>query len=53
MIDRVWELRTTLTSDDAAYVALAETIGCVLVTSDRRMARAPGPRCSIEVVGPS
>lgn len=48
---RVWELRDDLTAYDAAYVALAEAVGAPLLTADRRLARAPGPRCPIEVVG--
>jgi predicted nucleic acid-binding protein len=47
---RVWELRFNLTAYDACYVALAERLGCPLVTSDARIARSAGPRCVIEVV---
>lgn len=43
--DRVWELRGTLTSYDASYIALAERIGAPLATLDERLARAPGPTC--------
>lgn len=46
---RVWQLGDNLSSYDAAYVALAENIGCPLVTGDARIARAPGPVCDIEV----
>lgn len=49
LLPRVWELRHNLTPYDAAYVALAEATGSVLLTSDRRLATAPGPRCAIEV----
>ncbi len=48
-LPRVWELRHNLTPYDAAYVALAEATGSVLLTSDRRLAAAPGLRCAIEV----
>ena len=48
--DRIWELRDNLTAYDAAYVALAEIIGCPLVTADARLSRAPGLRCSVTVV---
>ena len=48
-LERVWELRE-LSAYDAAYVALAEALGCSLVTADRRLSRAPGPRCPITVV---
>ena len=45
--DRVWALRGSLTSYDAWYVALAELIECPLLTLDRRIGRAAGPRCRI------
>jgi predicted nucleic acid-binding protein len=51
MLARIWELHENLTPYDAAYVALAETIDATLVTADRRLSRAPGPRCTIEYLG--
>lgn len=42
---RAWELRGAVTYYDASYVALAELLDAPLVTLDRRLARAPGPRC--------
>jgi len=50
LLIRAWELRHNLSSYDACYVALAEAIGCPLLTADQRLAAAPGPRCPIEVV---
>lgn len=50
LTSRVWLLRADLTAYDALYVALAEKLGCALVTTDARIARAAGPRCVIEVV---
>lgn len=47
---RCWELRDNLTPYDAAYVALAEILDAPLLTGDRRLARATGPRCPIEVI---
>ena len=47
--ERVWALRGNLTSYDAWYVALAEALGCPLVTLDRRLSRASGPNCEIIV----
>lgn len=44
--DRVWQLRATVTSYDAWYVALAEVFEVTLATVDRRLSRASGPRCS-------
>lgn len=50
LLPRCWELRHTLTTYDAAYVAAAELADVVLLTADRRIARAEGPRCEIEVL---
>ena len=44
---RAWELRRNLPIYDASYVALAELLGSELVTLDRRIARAPGLRCTV------
>jgi len=41
LLERVWELRETLTAYDALYVALAESLGAPLMTCDARLARAP------------
>ncbi|MBV9140381.1 MAG: type II toxin-antitoxin system VapC family toxin [Pseudonocardiales bacterium] len=46
-LDRVWELRDNLTVYDGWYVALAESLDTSLVTADRRLAQASGPRCSV------
>jgi predicted nucleic acid-binding protein len=50
LLRRSWQLRDNLTANDACYVALAETLGCGLLTVDVRLARAPGTRCLIEVI---
>ena len=52
LVMRCWELRENLTVYDASYVALAEALQATLLTGDRRIARAPGPTCPIEVVKP-
>lgn len=49
-IKRIAELAANVTPYDAAYVALAESLGCPLLTADRRLASAPGPRCDFEVI---
>ncbi len=51
LLDRCWELRGNLTAYDAAYVALAELLSVSLVTLDRRLSRATGPRCPVELLG--
>jgi predicted nucleic acid-binding protein len=48
LLARIWELHENVTPYDAAYVALAETIEATLLTADRRLSQAPGPRCQIE-----
>ena len=50
LLPRCWELRENLGVYDAAYVALAEALGVTLLTGDRRLAKAPGIVCPIEVV---
>lgn len=47
---RCWELRDNLTMYDAAYVALAELLDATLLTGDKRLSRATGPRCAMEVL---
>ena len=51
LLSRVWELRENVTAYDAVYVALAETLNAPLVTTDTRLARAPGIRAAVEVYG--
>jgi predicted nucleic acid-binding protein len=43
--ERVWELRHNLTSHDAWYVAVAETLGLPLATLDKRLAKTSGLTC--------
>jgi predicted nucleic acid-binding protein len=49
LMPRVWELRHDLSPYDAAYVALAETLGATLLTADARSTRAPSLRCTVEL----
>ena len=44
-VERVWELRDNLSVYDSWYAALAESLDTTLVTADRRLAHAAGPRC--------
>lgn len=48
---RAYELRENVTAYDASYIALAEILGCELLTGDTRLARAPGTRCAIRLLG--
>jgi predicted nucleic acid-binding protein len=48
-IPRVWELRATIRTWDAFYVAIAEALDGSLLTCDARLSRASGPDCRIEV----
>jgi len=50
LLPRMWELRDNLTPYAAAYVALAELTGAVLVTGDERITAAPGTRCDIQII---
>lgn len=50
LLGRVWELKGSLRTWDAFYVALAEALQATLITADTRLARASGPRCAIEVI---
>jgi predicted nucleic acid-binding protein len=47
---RIWEMRDNVTAYDAAYLALAETLKCPLVTRDKRLAKAPGHGAKVEVM---
>jgi predicted nucleic acid-binding protein len=55
MMARIWELRTNLSTYDAAYVALLESLIAeqladgVLVTTDRRLAGAPNLSVDVRV----
>jgi predicted nucleic acid-binding protein len=49
---RAWDLRPNFSAYDALYVALAEQLEVPLLTADARLARAPGLRCSVELIEP-
>ena len=50
LLARAWDLRATVRSWDALYVALAEALDATLITIDARLAAASGPSCRIDVV---
>ncbi|MFD3702595.1 type II toxin-antitoxin system VapC family toxin [Nocardia sp. NPDC058658] len=50
LVRRIWELHDNLTAYDAAYVAAAEAYGCELLTTDSRLANAPGVNCAVRVL---
>jgi predicted nucleic acid-binding protein len=47
LIPRIMQLLRNATTYDAAYVALAEELGCRLVTSDAKFSGIPGIRCQV------
>ena len=48
---RMWALRHNLSAYDATYVAVAEMSGAtMLLTTDARLASAPGVRCDIRLL---
>ena len=50
LLERMWQLRDNVTPYDAAYVALAENLGCGLVTCDAKLTGASGTRCGFDLV---
>jgi len=49
LLERAWQLRDTLSTYDAVYVALAELLPAPLVTCDARLAAAHGHDAEIEL----
>jgi predicted nucleic acid-binding protein len=50
LVSRAFELRANLSVYDACYVALAEQLGCGIVTADRRLANSPGLSVPVTIV---
>jgi predicted nucleic acid-binding protein len=46
---RMWELRHSLGAYDAAYIALAEALGCELLTGDVKLKNAAGHHATVIV----
>lgn len=51
LLTRAWKLRDNVTAYDAMYVALGEALDAPVVTCDKPLAKAPGHRAHIEVIG--
>jgi predicted nucleic acid-binding protein len=49
-IPRIWELRTSMTAYDAAYVCLAEALNATLLTCDIKLRNSHGHTARIELV---
>ena len=50
LIERIWQLRASVTAYDAVYLALAEALDAPLLTQDARLARAPGHTARVELM---
>jgi len=50
LLPRIWQLRHNLSAYDAAYVALAEELDAILLTSDARLASASGHSAQVHVL---
>lgn len=50
LADRIWELRDNMSAYDASRVALADASGLELLTTDTRLANAPGHNARITLI---
>lgn len=50
LLPPIWALRAAVSPYDAAYVSLAAALQAPLITTDRKLAAAPGLPCAIEVL---
>jgi predicted nucleic acid-binding protein len=50
LLDRIWELRENVSAYDASCLALAEALGCALLTADARLSRVLRLRCAVTTV---
>lgn len=47
LLARIWQLRHNMWPYDAAYIALAESLGAELVTLDAKTEKVPGLMCTV------
>ncbi len=52
LLERMWELRANVSGYDAAYLALAESVGCPFLTANVRLGRWPDLRCEVRLAIP-
>ena len=50
LAESAWAFRDNLSFYDALYVALATRLEIPLITADRRLSKAPGLTCAIELI---
>lgn len=50
LLQRIWELRSSVSAYDAAYIALAEALDMPLLTCDARLSRSHGHRAKIQLL---
>ena len=48
-LERIWQLRRNVSAYDGAYLALAEALDAVVITTDRRLRAVPDIRARVEV----
>ena len=50
LLERIWQLRDSLTAYDAAYVVLAEALDVRLITCDARLSRSHGHGARVALI---